>query len=687
MPFTPDDTIAWYAALAFGTLIVGNYAWSRFDEPSYEDKSQFFRLYAPRFSTPSRRYWNARLGYVVAIIGIFFFFSLFPRFLFILTGGQASDGGAANLVGSEVPLIVAALLIGLSNAPGLKHLEVKVRSALHALGRIPDGVRRTVGQLKSAQLDFDNYEESLGHEVSRLAQVLGDGRLTLDLALTDSILRRWLKICCLLDRLADKGSETRIGESFFDTYEEELESIMMRRDAMIPRIDAYAANVMRRIPTDADQPFDASLSPPGNGLGDGDLVKDLRLLRNRLYTFIACGLRSSLKSELNVSQELIGLGFDVRPMPTIGGRQLLHLAGLFLLIVISLTVFTVLVTRLFNQEFVEPNAWPPGLERVIPVPQDFLMQWLWTLFAACFYLAAVVGALFLRAIYIAKLKWFELDLEQRQRAYTRYIAPIIVGGVCGYAVLCLLQLLGGHLSPQPEGTSPAPSLIAAMKQSLYWIPIAVIVSFSALWVSDAELTSDRRGMKLLRGLAAGLVAAVFGGLISYLSSSQAQREMGMPVAPPEFETALVVANLMVAGFVALLASLLMVLIQFSEHRVQAHEALINKWLTLRSNDGSTLDICLASNGTAMRAGEEQEECLRAGTWIHYPEGHVVRWEQPQQLGAHSLQGHGLLLRAGDTIMFEDCMTDAEQESDFVAQVSLKANGAAPQPETSEPPGS
>ena len=134
---------------------------------------------------------------------------------------------------------------------------------------------------------------------------------------------------------------------------------------------------------------------------------------------------------------------------------------------------------------------------------------------------------------------------------------------------------------------------------------------------------------------------------------------------------------MVAGFVALLASLLMILIQFQEHKVQAHEVLIDKWLTLRSNDGGTLDICLAPDGTAVRAGEGTEDSQRAGTWIHYPEGHVVRWEQPQRLGTHCLQELGVLLRAGDTLMFEDGIAASEQESDFVAQVSLKANGVAP----------
>ena len=111
----PDisNTVAWYAALAFGAFMVGSFSWSRFDQPSYEDKSQYFRIYAPRFSTPRSRYRNARLGYVAVLMAIFIFFSLFPKFLLVYTNSAADL--QKPLDGSSIPLIVATLLMVFQN--------------------------------------------------------------------------------------------------------------------------------------------------------------------------------------------------------------------------------------------------------------------------------------------------------------------------------------------------------------------------------------------------------------------------------------------------------------------------------------------------------------------------------------------------------------------------------------------
>ena len=674
-----SDTVAWYAALAFGAIIVGTFSWTRFDEPSYDDKSQFFRLYAPRFSTPSGRYWNARLGYVVVLITIFIFFSLFPKFLLVFVTGDSGTDLEGRSQGSALPLIVAMLLMGFQNVPGFKQLEVRIRSALHAVGKIPDGVRRTVNQLKGAQFNFDDYDAALRHEMTRLAGAADDHRLTPDLIKSDAVLRRWCKISCLLNRITDRGKRsTRISDSFFDTYDEELESITARHDALTLRVAAYTIEFIKSIPIDADRPIEGTASARGEVLGDAELVRELRKLRDRLFTFIACGLRSSVRSERQVSSALMDLGFDVRLQPKTS-RGILGVAGLFLIAVVSITVFTVFVSMEFNGQYVAGQNWEDGLSRAILVPQEHVMLWLWTLFSAAFYLAAVVGALVPRAAAIAQLNWFDLDQDERQRPLSHYVGPIILGGMCGYLALCLMQVIIYFLTTsQPSGAGLLEHAIVGMGQSSYWIPLAVIISFFALWVSDAELRKTNWTRKLSRALVAALAMALVGWLISDMNSDLiANKILEGSEAPPEFEKAQSRANLMIAAFITLLTTLLLVLIQRQEHRVQKKENLAGKWLTLRSSDGGTCDIQLEPDGTVVHGGAGPQEAEVVGTWTQYPEGHVIKWKNPLQLGAYWLQGHGVLLREVDTIIFEEYTADLEREAEFVAQVMPKANGAPP----------
>ncbi len=681
-----DDTVAWYAALAFGAIIVANVSWSRFDQPSYGDKSQYFRIYAPRFSTPSSRYRRARAGYLAVILGVFVFFSLFPKFLSVFVTGELPGGMTKPEQASALPLVVAMLLIGLQEAPGLKQLEVRIRSALHAVGKIPEGVRRTVSQLKGAHFSFDNYQEALQQEVARLANTLGDRRLDVDLIESDVVLRRWFKILCLLERITERNKrDIRISDSFFDAYEEELDSLRTRRDALALRVTEYAAELMKSIPAEADQAVAAMPSPNGVLPGYGELQDELQKLRDRLYTFIACGLRSSLPSKERVSSALQALGFDVRSQPPIK-RGIWNLVGFFVIAVLLITVLTVFISTQFNERFVDPYLPPEGMQpqdddwqkewlKLLPVPQEHFMLWLWTLFSAAFYLAAVVGALLLRATAIAKLSWFDLDRNARRRPLSRYVGPIIFGGVCGYAALCIVHVINFFALPQAEGTTLLASVLVGMGQSFFWVPLAFIISFFALWVSDTDLRDTAWVRWLSRALLAAMAMAFVGWLISDMIGHYTEK--GLAGTSETFETAVVYARLLIADFIAILTTLLMVLVQFQEHQVQEKENLAGQWLTLRSSDGGACDIRLEPDGRVLHAGPGPDDSSVVGTWIHYPEGQVVRWQQPVCLGAHCLQAYGVLLREGDTIIFEEYTAEREREEVFVAQVAPRGNGLPP----------
>ena len=679
-----SDKEAWFAALAFGAIMVGSFYWSRFDQTTYEDKSQYFRLYAPRFSTPGNRYRNARVGYVVVLIAIFVFFSFFPTFLEVLATGELAEKLNQRPQGSAVPLIVAMVIMGLQNVPGLRLLEIRIRSGWHAFGKIPDGVRRTVSQIRGALFDFDSHENFLQQEVTRLASAAGDQRVTADLVKSDAVLRRWCKISCLLDRISDRGAkQTHISDSFLETYDEELESITARRDALAHRVNAYIVQAMESVPVDADEPFEATLPLGNEGPGDANLQRELSKLRDRLYTFIACGLRSSLTTGSLVPSALRGLGFDVR-----SGKKrnpgILEIAGLFLITVVSITVFTVFVSLEFNQQYVAGLDLQEGLLSAIAVPQDYWMLWLWTIFSAAFYLVAVTGALVPRAMAITRLDWFDLDQDKRHRPFGRYVGPIVAGGLCGYLALCLIQVFTFLLTA--SGPNEAGLMAHAkdgMRQSLCWIPLAIIVSFFALWVSDAELRKRNWIRNLSRAFFAATAMALVGWLISEMNTTYvAQGIVGDSDLPDGFEKARSRANVVVAIFIALFTTLLMVLIQRHEQNVLKKEGLAGNWLTMRGANGETCEIQLEPDGTVVHAPGDLRDTVVAGTWTQFPAGHVIKWSAPLQLGEHWLQDRGLLLREGGSILFEEYSDESKRVAEFVAQVVQRTNGTPPdEPDT------
>src|SRR5262249_39190458 len=144
--------------------------------------------------------------------------------------------------------------------------------------------------------------------------VIPSWEVTANLINDDEIANVWYCTGCLLATLTDREAQiTDIREQFIAFYSEELESIASKHAELAKQVGQHVAAIIA----------DPSLLRPGV-VDDKDAVlfKKLRTLRERLYTFIACGVRSSVKTEADSGKILKKLGFEIRQRPEINSNLL-----------------------------------------------------------------------------------------------------------------------------------------------------------------------------------------------------------------------------------------------------------------------------------------------------------------------------------------------------------------------------
>src|SRR5262245_20858651 len=372
--------IEYLSSLLLGAAMVAIYSWSRFDEPSYDSQSEYFARYKPRFATSQTRYARAKLGYLFAIILLFLALSLVPGLYKELAGFDANTSG---------PLIAALAIIALQNFPVLRNLEQKIRGFLHTLARIPDSVRRTVQQMRSSP--FMMASRSIACQTRNLLTQIDCGmqdsaRLN-NLILEDDLLHAWFSVGCLLAVVRDSNeNRTGIDPLFFDYYKDELDGITARHsalsDAARKRLSAYLVSTSTSVTT---------LTHDND---DSTVMREVCNLRDRLYTFVACGVHSSVKNDAASLEIVRRLGFSIIPINSAGRRigSLVGFAFIALLILSGVTVFSIESFR----TNVLLQAVGKDLFDVFGVPKETPDMFIWSWFAAAFYFAAILGALVVR---------------------------------------------------------------------------------------------------------------------------------------------------------------------------------------------------------------------------------------------------------------------------------------------------
>src|SRR5262249_161777 len=300
---------------------------------------------------------------------------------------------------------------------------------------------------------------------------------------------------------------------FVEYYKEELDNINARHVAIAHDVRQRIGPCLTANPPSRRQP-----APDRDD--SKTLRNNLRDLADQLYTFVACGVHSSVKTDADSSKILTRLGFTLdRSFSPIHMMGLL--AGLSLIAVMILSIFTVYSAQLFRDSVLGPLFVASGLDQkqylieVLRFPPDLIGLFLWSWTTAFFYFAAILGSLWVRNSRIAKREWFNINNLERARPIPRYVTPTLVGTVLGCVALFIIAFLGG-----PGFKSPfSDSVVEAMQESLPWFALAMLVALIAVVLCDSDLGEDRHRWRRIivrsvcGGAAMALVAYLDGGMI------------------------------------------------------------------------------------------------------------------------------------------------------------------------------
>lgn len=663
------SNLHWLAALGFGALIVGVCFWSRFDEPSYDGTSEYFTRYKPRFSTSRRRYARAKLGYVCAMLIVFFVFSAAPELLYALLPDNLPRPSDTTL-----PLGVALILIAFQTIPRLNEGERRIRGILHSVARIPESIRRTVAQLRGAS--FKCSPVAVTCQTRKLNMQIGKGapqpaRLS-KLIFEDDLLHTWYSIGCVLSTLSENNqANTGIDPLFYDTYKDELDSIGDRHIALAPLVRKYFTELLL-----------------GNSSSDGvpepTIFREVKNLRDRLYTFVACGVRSSVTNDAESLDALGRLGFAVKPEKRDEGN-IKALGWLSVVVLLIVSIFAVWTTQLFIEDGLKNDQ---KLIDAFGVPTGLFWQFYWSWTTAAFYFFAILGALIIRDAHVGRREWFDLNNFGRERPIFLYPKPIFLGGALGYFILVIIALLGGPLFKIKQVGEIGDVLVEVVDKTLPWAPLAIVIAAIALWLSDSRLGTEQPSFSRVFGRAeAGSLVMM---AVGYLTSSIAYRNVH------DVGTATVYMSLFIAVQIGLVTLVLCVVVQISELYTDGARSFVGKCIDGSTRQGRQFCMILNKDGTARLhrpkdGGVKNSAVLCHGKWQRFPEGTAVKWDSEGDDCAKA-GGFGLISAFGDSLIYEGYKERFSGRPDFVVQLNVRtgadtnANQSAPtQTAKSEPP--
>jgi hypothetical protein len=617
------DTVQWTVALCVGAAIIWLNSWSQFDEPSYDTQTEALTTYKPRFTTYRTSYAHAKLSYILTFFALFLAFSFVPDLFYALFPERKPDTPAAML-----PAMVAVALVAVTRTPLSRDLERKLRSFFHGVANIPEGVRKTIAQIRRS--DYQPNDDEIGDQTAKLDVANGgkllDHTLLANLLRDDVITKLWHSTGALLSSLStDKRATVDLDPSFFEIYKAELSSIHSKHQSL--------AKAVR-------QHIEEAASNPGllrsRLVDDPDTYprKELETLQERLYAFIACAVRSSAKTEAEGSNVLRQLGFvRTNPFRPNGGvrKIIVLIAKLSVVGVLVLSAFTAVSTSLFTDAFLDPLGidW----KGAFPVPDASPHTYFWTWSTAAFYAMTILATIAVREARISQRKWFDLNADNRRRPVENYAGPALIGTTVGCATLALIAAVDG---PGFQFTIKGLSeLQEGLRLSLPWFPLAGAMSLISLWLVDTDLKVLDRRMAVL-SVAGGCIMALIGLCVAFLSvkttmhgfASLHQLEATDPV-----QSAVLKVSIFIAVQIGIIATLLCAVVLISQFLISKAQRLCAYTWTATTFRGALFTIVLDRGGSARLAplGAGCANACRSpreGRWMSFPEGTVVRWSEP-----------------------------------------------------------
>jgi hypothetical protein len=615
------DTVQWIVALCVGVTVVWLNSWSQFDEPSYDTQTEALKPYKPRFTTYRTSYIRAKLSYISAFLALFLAFVFVPDLFFVLF----PDSKSLNSSPMILPALIAVTLVAFTRTPVSKDLERRLRSFFHEIANIPEGVRKTISQIRRS--DYLPHDDNLNVQTARLDFANGgkhfDRGLLAHLLRDDLITKLWHSIGTLLFSLSpDNRAMVDINSSFLEIYKQELSSIYTKHNDL-------SKLVRHRIDEIASNP--ASLRPPLVMDSDTLLQNELETLQERLYVFIACAVRSSVKTETEASNVLRQLGF-VRAQPfRLRGNirtTILMIIQLSSIGILILSVFTAFLTSAFIDSVLTPlgSDWTGAFLIPTSIPQTY--AWTWT--TAIFYGITMLATIGVREARISQRKWSDLNAEHRQRPVEHYAGPALIGTTVGSATLVLVAAVDGPgFELSIKGLS---EIQEGLRLALPWFPLAGAMSLICLWLVDVDLKELDTRVAILSAVG-GCFMAIIGVCTAFYSvkttavlfAAQHQLTINDMV-----QDTILKVSIFIAVQIGIITTLLCAVVQISHFFISKAQSLCGNALTMATFRGTPFTIKLDRGGSAQF---ESAGCANAATsprngrWMRFPEGTVVRWDE------------------------------------------------------------
>jgi hypothetical protein len=426
----------------FGGFVVVLYALDRFETPI-----------PARGTTTFIRYWGARIGYLVSMLG-----------LYLLLAGAVTDAKPIlqMIIPEEVigesqkalpgPLLSALLLTSLlPHISHLKRIDEAVKQWFQRLGNIPMEIRALSGQLKNTRIVISPELMAKLHDTLEELGVKEEWISTRE----NTFRHKWARVAALCASV-HQWNTTPPCIRYMDIHRSAFDEIS-RRVKAVGEMDENALAVLNQ---------DMGWLHPWRK----HMSEELGTLHQALCDFIARGVLQEARSPKQRYELLAGLGFEAGPRP----MQHLNAHDIFL---VGGVIFLMM---LFTSLIVNQGIWSTDLSKNISMRALFMVP--------IIYCVAIVAAIYPKAF------WSFADIRTVGH---RPVAGYAVSGLFAMAATFVIQLLFRYMQ---EGFSPG-SFMIALKTNVDrwpWLLMNFLMTIAIAWAADNHALSREKEPRWLR---------------------------------------------------------------------------------------------------------------------------------------------------------------------------------------------
>ncbi len=512
-------------SLAVGGLMVAFASIERFSEPTYKPERgnrELYKKFKPQYFTSDAKYYTALSLYCSCMVGLYLLIAYFPSLIGEFE--KLSGNQDARTASALSPFVAASIVMGLQGIIFINKLESSFRRLFHRWAKIPQGVGKTLNQLRACEFSFSQYKDR---------DVLDEPEFDLveaaDFDSDERMRRRWARVCCLVYCLRSQRSQSAISfnldAAFLDEYFEEIDEIKRVFRSLAAAIESYRKHAR---PSDEGNARDEQVSSPQQLRQR--IQEEMDDLLDRLYSFIACAVRSRATTESEVIAALKDIGF-IFPHDGLTQIDTTRMFATFLAVAVVAAAGPLTIDVVFSDECrayeanaiqgVVAAAGDPcnGLYRQIKqyypyIPTRHIDALMWALGAAAVHGLAALVALQYRHARVRARRWFGSE-RNRQRPYEKYFIAALFGGCAGYVATSVLVLLEpGVKALIDPGLDWGLELRKGLVPTSTMILLGATTAFFCLYYVDSHYPDDDKQSKWIYPLVQGVVV----GLVGFLTT-------------------------------------------------------------------------------------------------------------------------------------------------------------------------